>query len=202
MTLRAFAKTLVRFAAGIAVAPAIVSFRIRRVFIGGDRAMEGSTQALALVPGLPGQYLRAAFLRWTLRHCDPSAAICFGTIFSSAGSRVDADVYVGPCCHLGLVHLERDVLIGAGVHIPSGPDTHGIADLQTPIREQPGVKRLVRIGAGAWIGSRSVVMADVGQGTVVGAGSIVTSPLPDLVIAAGTPARVLRSRIEVEVHSA
>ena len=101
---------------------------------------------------------------------------------------------VGPRCHLGLVHIERDVLVGAGVQIPSGPDTHGISDPDVLIRDQPGTKRLVRIGAGSWIGSAAVVMADVGRGSVVGAGSVVTTPLPDYVIAAGIPARVLRSR--------
>ena len=36
----------------------------------------------------------------------------------------------------------------------------------------------VRIGAGAWIGSAAVVMADVGRDAVVGAGAVVTSRLP------------------------
>ena len=35
---------------------------------------------------------------------------------------------------------------------------------------------LVRIGAGAWIGSAAVVMADVGANSIVGAGSVVTKP--------------------------
>jgi acetyltransferase-like isoleucine patch superfamily enzyme len=55
---------------------------------------------------------------------------------------------------------------------------------------------MVRIGAGAWIGSTAVVMADVGCHSVVGAGSVVTRPLPDYVIAAGAPARIIRSRIQ------
>jgi acetyltransferase-like isoleucine patch superfamily enzyme len=38
-------------------------------------------------------------------------------------------------------------------------------------------------------------MADVGHDAVVGAGSVVTRPLPDYAIAAGSPARVLRSRL-------
>ena len=42
--------------------------------------------------------------------------------------------------------------------------------------------------------SAAVVMADVGRGSVVGAGSVVTAPLPDYVVAAGIPAKVLRSR--------
>jgi acetyltransferase-like isoleucine patch superfamily enzyme len=40
-------------------------------------------------------------------------------------------------------------------------------------------------------------MADVGRDTIVGAGAVVTKPLPDEVIAAGVPARVIRSRREL-----
>jgi acetyltransferase-like isoleucine patch superfamily enzyme len=58
---------------------------------------------------------------------------------------------------------------------------------------------MITIGAGAWIGTGAIILADVGTGTVVAAGSVVTKPLPDGVIAAGVPARVLRSRFESEV---
>jgi acetyltransferase-like isoleucine patch superfamily enzyme len=52
----------------------------------------------------------------------------------------------------------------------------------------------VRIGTGCWIGSAAVVMADVGRNTVVGAGAVVTRPLPDWVVAVGAPARPVRER--------
>jgi acetyltransferase-like isoleucine patch superfamily enzyme len=39
-------------------------------------------------------------------------------------------------------------------------------------------------------------MADVGAGSVIGAGSVVTSPIPAGVTAAGVPARVLHIRAE------
>jgi acetyltransferase-like isoleucine patch superfamily enzyme len=61
---------------------------------------------------------------------------------------------------------------------------------------------MVTIGAGAWIGTSAIVLADVGKGTVVAAGAVVTKPLPDNVIAAGVPAKVIRSRCEkVEVSN-
>jgi acetyltransferase-like isoleucine patch superfamily enzyme len=149
---------------------------------------------LALVPGIVGQYLRRAFLTWVLDYCHPSVTVEFGTIFSKAAARLEENVYIGPRCHLGWVFIERDVLIAAGVHIPSGPLTHGTEDTGTPIREQTGTLRMVRIGARSWIGSAAVIMADVGRDSVVGAGAVVTKPIADRVFAAGVPARVVRSR--------
>jgi acetyltransferase-like isoleucine patch superfamily enzyme len=189
-------KSLLFGIATIAVIPPLVSFYVRALVFGRDRALVGSTQALALVPGITGQYLRRAFLARALARCHSSATIEFGTIFSKAGARIDEQVYVGPRCHLGLVHLERDVLLAAGVHVPSGAKTHGTSDSSRPIREQQGKVSLVRIGAGAWVGSAAVVMADVGAGSVIGAGSVVTSPIPAGVTAAGVPARVLHIRAE------
>lgn len=189
-------KAAARGVATVAVAPSLLSYWVRSLVMDENRAFAGSMQALSLVPGLCGQYLRRAFLAQALRGgCAPSACIEFGTLFSQVGARIDENVYVGPRCHLGHVHLERDVLLAAGVHVPSGPHTHG-TDLSAPIHDQPGQLRLVRIGAGSWIGSNAVVLADVGRDTIVGAGAVVTSPLPDRVIAAGVPARVVRRRDE------
>jgi virginiamycin A acetyltransferase len=192
--MREIVKNFARRVAAILVSPFVLSYRIKSALFDRDRALEGSTQALAWLPGITGQYLRNAFLRSAIAECHPSATICFGTIFSRAGARIGANVYIGANCSVGLVQIERDVLIGSGVHLPSGADTHGIADIATPIREQPGTERLVRIGRGAWIGNAAVVMADVGHDTVVGAASVVTRPLAAFVIAAGAPARVIKLR--------
>ena len=44
-----------------------------------------------------------------------------------------------------------------------------------------------------------MILADIGRNSVVGAGSVVTSPIPDNVIAAGVPARVIRERTVVPI---
>ena len=58
----------------------------------------------------------------------------------------------------------------------------------------------VRIGRNAWLGSNVMVLRGVtiGDDTVVGAGSVVSRSLPAGVIAAGNPARVVRSLEDVE----
>jgi acetyltransferase-like isoleucine patch superfamily enzyme len=187
-------KSVARIWATVILAPEFLSFWIRTRLLGRDRALEGSTQTLALIPGIVGQIFRRAFLTQVLDHCHPDSTVEFGTIFSQAGAHIEEKVYIGPRCHIGLVHLEREVLIAAGVHIPSGPMTHGTADLTKPIQEQPQSRQKIRIGAGTWIGSGAVIMADVGRDSIIGAGAVVTKPIPDRVLAAGVPARVIRTR--------
>ena len=189
-------KLFAHWVAVLLVSPSLVSWHARSLVMGRDRAIEGSTQFWAIVPGVCGQYLRRAFLCHTLSFCARSATIEFGTLFSSASASIGERAYIGPRCHLGWALIEADVLVAAGVHIPSGARTHGMDDLSLAIRDQPSTKRPVRIGAGAWIGSAAVVMADVGKDAVVGAGAVVTKPIADRVIAGGVPARVLRQRTD------
>jgi virginiamycin A acetyltransferase len=187
-------KAALRAVALVAVLPVLLVFWLNSLLLGRNRALESASQFLSLLPGVSGQYLRRAFLQRVLARCHPSALVEFGTLFSQAGARLDENVYVGPRCQLGLVHLERDVLLAANVQIPSGGKTHYFDDPARPIREQGGERRIVTVGAGAWVGTGAIVLADVGKGTVVAAGAVVTRPLPDNVIAAGVPAKVIRQR--------
>jgi len=194
MSWRNSAKAALHAAACVTVAPSVASFHVRARLLGADRAMTGSSQFWALVPGLPGQYLRRAFLSMAAARCGRDAVIEFGTLFSAAGVSIGDRAYIGPRCHIGLASIEADALLAAGVHVPSGAHTHGTSSVDTPMRDQPGAKHRVRIGSGAWIGSAAVVMADVGRDAVVGAGAVVTKPVPDRVVAGGVPAKVIKAR--------
>ena len=187
-------KRLALWLATLAVAPRYAVWLVMARLVGPDRALMGASQSLSRIPGLRGRYQRVAFLRLVLDHCDETACVEFGTVFSQRRARLGANVYIGPYCQIGRAHIGDDTLLAAGVHVPSGPETHGIAKLDVPIRLQPGNLRVVSIGSDCWIGSAAVVMADVGAHTVVAAGAVVTSPLPPTVIAGGVPARVLKSR--------
>lgn len=196
MSPRDLAKWAARFVAHIAASPFLVIHLLKVPPLGKDRALEGSTQLLSLLPGICGDYVRRAFLSWTISECHPSATVSFGTIFSKTAARIGANVYIGPYCSLGSVTISRDVLIATGVYILSGGRIHGTGDPDLPIREQAGTVEHVTIGEGAWIGAGAVVMADVGTASIVGAGAVVTRPIPERVVAAGVPARVIRSRAE------
>ena len=56
----------------------------------------------------------------------------------------------------------------------------------------------VTIGDNVWIGGNTVIMpgVHVGSNTVIGAGSVVTKDIPDWVVAAGNPCRVIKQITE------
>ena len=72
---------------------------------------------------------------------------------------------------------------------------HRFDDLTRPITHQGfTAKGPTRIGDNVWLGAGAVVTGGVtiGDRSVIGAGSVVTQDIPGGVVAAGTPARVLR----------
>jgi acetyltransferase-like isoleucine patch superfamily enzyme len=194
--MRELLKAVVRVLCLVVACPALASYHLRSALMGRDRALEGSSQVLGLLPGVLGQYVRRAFYTHVLAECHPSTCIEFGVHFSRADARLGQNAYVGPRSHIGLAHIGKDVLLAAGVHVPSGANIHGTGTVDVPIREQTGTLSVVSIGEGAWVGSAAVVMADVGCHAIIGAGAVVTKPVPDYAIAAGVPARVIRDRRE------
>lgn len=91
-----------------------------------------------------------------------------------------ASITIGDCVNLG-----HHVLILTTTHRVSSGD-----------RRADSVHTLspVVIGRGAWIGSRSTILPGVtiGERAIVGAGSVVNKDIPANVLAAGTPARVIK----------
>jgi virginiamycin A acetyltransferase len=187
-------KALVRSLALVLVLPAFLLYRLAALLLGRNRAFPGWSQTFSLVPGLSGVYLRWAFYRLVLPRCRKDACISFGTIISHPTAELGRGTYVGAYCILGDVTLEDDVLLGSQVSVINGGGQHGIERLDIPMREQPGTWTRVTIGRDSWIGDRAIVLADVGKHCVIGAGSVVTKPIPDYAIAAGVPAKVLRYR--------
>lgn len=84
------------------------------------------------------------------------------------------------------VHVGRDSYIAFEARVLTHDMTRGLY-LHT------------RIGANCFIGGRSLILpgVEIGDGCVVGAGSIVTKSVPPGTLVAGNPAKVLREGIEV-----
>jgi virginiamycin A acetyltransferase len=189
-----FMLTAVRFLTAVAILPLMVAYWVYRAVFGADAAVEEASQALAMVPGRIGVFLRAVFFSKVLSQCDPTVFIGFGALLTKVDTRLGKHVYIGPYCQLGWVSIGPDTLLGPSVQIPSGPRAHTFDRLDTQIRNQTRESRQVVIGGDCWIGSGSIVMADVGDQSIIGAGSVVTKPIGDRVLAAGVPCKWLRNR--------
>lgn len=187
-------KPLLRAAFALPASAALLLYRVERALVGEERAFLGLSERLARRPGYPGMYLRAAVYSRVLARTSPEIQIGFGTCLSRPQASLGDHVYVGRYCSLGWVEIERDAMLADHVVIPSGGDTHDVvASASVPPRERANRYRPVRIGEGTWIGSGAIVMADVGRFCVVGAGAVVTRPIPDASVAVGVPARVTGS---------
>jgi acetyltransferase-like isoleucine patch superfamily enzyme len=94
----------------------------------------------------------------------------------------------------GGVDIGDDCLIGfENVIITS---THRSEALDKPIRNQGMFSASVHIGDDVWTGCRVVILPGVtiGDHAIIGAGSVVTSDVPEWAIVGGVPARFIRDR--------
>lgn len=152
------------------------------------------SQLLSFIPGLAGILFRRVWYRWTLKSCGRNLTMDWLAVIRIAETTVGNHCTFGVANWIGLAAIGDDVMTGSHVVILSGREQHGFADVDRPMRLQHGEKRRLTIGSDVWIGAQAVVMADVSEGTVIGAGSIVTKTFPPRTIIAGNPARVLRAR--------
>ncbi|MET8555748.1 maltose acetyltransferase domain-containing protein [Streptomyces sp. NPDC004959] len=98
----------------------------------------------------------------------------------------------------GLTALDvADITIGAdcqlGPHVQLLTPTHPLEP--EPRREKWESARPITIGDNVWLGGGVLVLPGItiGENSVVGAGSVVTKDLPPNTVAAGNPARVVRT---------
>jgi acetyltransferase-like isoleucine patch superfamily enzyme len=126
----------------------------------------------------------------------PESQITVGNrCFIAAGTMVLA----ADCVEIG-----NDVLIGEGCYI-SDNDGHSldldirkqdVANRRKGLKVWDGIAAVpVIIGDNAWIAPRSIILKGVtiGRGAVIGAGSVVTKDVPPMTLAAGNPARIIRT---------
>jgi virginiamycin A acetyltransferase len=147
-------------------------------------------QWFAIIPGVVGDFFRSAFYRYTLRECSLDTVIAFGTFFSRRDASVGPNVSIGSFCVIGCARIGARTQISSHVEIPSGRHQHA--------RDEHGnfldaVDEEVVIGSDCWIGASAIVMANVGSGTTIGAGSVVVKEIPGAMVAVGNPAKPIRA---------
>ncbi len=151
------------------------------------------THIIAMLPGLPGVFLRRAFYSLTLDECSMHCHVGFGSMFSHRSAKVGKHVYIGSYSIIGSADLGEHCLIGSRVSILSGKALHVLGDdgMWTPYSSD----RLsqVKVSKNVWIGEGAIIVADVGEGSMIGAGSVVTSNIKPHVIVTGNPARFVKN---------
>lgn len=122
-----------------------------------------------------------------------------GTILSCK----NGDIVLGDHVNIGFqseifsgssVRVGRYGLLAAYTYLVGGG--HEFDRAEVPVIEQARSSKGIALGENVWLGAGVKVLdgVTIGSNVVVGAGAVVTEDLPDGVVAAGMPAKVLRSR--------
>jgi acetyltransferase-like isoleucine patch superfamily enzyme len=107
------------------------------------------------------------------------------------GDRVRLEHRVMITC-LSSVVIEEDALIASGCYISD--NNHSMDPEGPSYAQQPSTCAPTRIGKGVWLGQNVCVLAgsEIGEKSVIGAGSVVRGIIPPYSIAVGAPARVVK----------
>jgi acetyltransferase-like isoleucine patch superfamily enzyme len=161
----------------------------------GLGASTGRRMLARVIGHLEGGEMRSATLRRIMSQCHgieigAHSYGCFDPIRFPPGTRIDRYVSVGP----GVAAYRRNhPLDRLSLHPYFYNPRHG-ANTDADVATSPLV-----IEAGAWLGANAIILPGcqrIGRGAVVAAGAVVTRNIPDYAVAAGNPARVLRSRMD------
>ncbi len=150
------------------------------------------------IPFLNVLHLRSWCYRFALKSMGRNTYILDGvTIIApeklEIGNRVSIHENSLLACQGG-VKIGDCVAIGSNFIISSSE--HINKDTSKLIKDQ-GMKSLpVEIGNNIWIGARVTILMGVkiGNNSIIGAGSLVNKNIPDNVVVAGVPAKIIRKR--------
>lgn len=93
----------------------------------------------------------------------------------------------------GAINIGKGVLVASDVAFFS--ENHSTNPQgNVPYKDQSLVFKNITVGEGTWIGEKAIILpgVSIGNKCVIGAGSIVTKDVPDLCIAVGNPAHVVK----------
>ena len=152
------------------------------------------SELLSLIPFAMGVIIRYQFYKRTLRTCGHNVFINFGTVFYYPEVTIGNNVLIGMYSAIQHCDFGNDVVVAQGCHFLSGSRQYGFSRLDIPMTQQHGKMKRIRVGDDVWIGANATVMDDIGTGSIVGAGSVVTRRVEPYSIVGGNPARILRMR--------
>jgi acetyltransferase-like isoleucine patch superfamily enzyme len=155
--------------------PIVQKHRESTISIGDKASLRSTARSNPLAP----------FHAVVLSTRDAGASIQIGDDFGMTGGSIVAS---------SRITIGDRVAIGANCTI-TDTDFHPIDPVVRAEDPARGETAPIDIGNDVFIGTQSIVLKGVtiGSGSTIGAGSVVTSDIPSGVIAAGNPARVIRS---------
>jgi maltose O-acetyltransferase len=141
---------------------------------------------------LLGERTRMRLLRWAGIAVEP-IRMGPGCYFHTSQISIGPEAFINHGCHFeNVAPIEIGPKAALGMFVVVATSEHEIAG---PDRRAGGWRpKPVRIGAGAWLGTRVTVLGGVtiGDGCVVAAGAVVTEDLAPNGLYAGVPARRIR----------
>ncbi|MFY9253048.1 MAG: sugar O-acetyltransferase [Fuerstiella sp.] len=109
-----------------------------------------------------------------------------------------SNIYLGERVYFNFNCIVLDVCeVNIGDYTFFGPAVQiytGTHPLNASLRRTQEFGKPVTIGSDVWVGGGAIILPGVtiGSRTVIGAGSVVTKDIPDGVVAAGNPCRIIR----------
>lgn len=149
-----------------------------------NKCFEYFSQILSTVPFDFGVHVRRYFYKKTLKHCGKKFTTMFGVILTKQESIIGDNVYINKFTILGDVNIGNNTIISQHCSLLSGGQQH-------INQKTPGYIKLI-IGNNVWIGANSVIMADIEDNAIIGAGSVVTKRVAHHVTIAGIPATIIK----------
>lgn len=122
---------------------------------------------------------------------------------------VGNDVYIGRnaefLCSRAKIIIGDHIMFGPHVFCITGDHRTDISnrlmDSITDNEKLPENDQPIRFHGDNWIGANSTILkgVSIGFGSVIAAGSVVTRDVPPYTIVAGIPAKVIKTRVNVEI---
>ena len=162
-----------------------------------------SQEALKITNELNNKYhtpeeIRELFSKLTESNIDETFGL-FPPFYTDCGKniKIGKKVFINACCRF---QDQGGIEIGDGSLIGHNTTIATLNHDFNPAKRQNLTPSPVKIGKNVWIGSDCTILpgVEIGDGAIIGAGSVVTKSIPANTIAVGSPARVIK---EIEVNN-
>jgi acetyltransferase-like isoleucine patch superfamily enzyme len=146
----------------------------------------------------PPEKIRELFSKLTESEIDETFGL-FPPFYTDCGKniKIGKNVFINACCRF---QDQGGIEIGDGSLIGHNTTIATLNHDFNPAKRQNLTPSPVKIGKNVWIGSDCTILpgVEIGDGAIIGAGSVVTKSIPANTIAVGNPARVIK---EIEVNN-